>query len=333
MPCQKGLSQFISFAALSDQPLGTVPFTITASSTSGLPVSFASSTSAVCTVSGATVTLLAVGTCTIQATQAGNTSYAPATPVSQSFQVTQQTQTINFGLLSNQAYGGALITLSAIASSGLAVAFNSLTPGVCTTLGSTLTLVGVGTCTIQATQAGNVNYAVATPVAQSFQVTQGNQIITFGTLVNRVFGTSPFGVSATSSSGLPVSFSSNTPSVCAVSASTVTLLSLGQCGIEAIQLGNGVFAPAGSIAQTFQVAQETLGITSLTVSSAAASNSVEVGFLPLGTIVSWSASANAPWLHLGSSASGAAILQFTLDANLDSAVRTGTITLDSGLVR
>jgi hypothetical protein len=32
-----------------------------------------------------------------------------------------------------------------------------------------VTLVAVGTCTIQATQAGNANYAAATPVNQSFQ--------------------------------------------------------------------------------------------------------------------------------------------------------------------
>jgi hypothetical protein len=35
-----------------------------------------------------------------------------------------------------------------------------------------VTLVAVGTCTIEATQAGNVDYAAATPVSQSFHVTQ-----------------------------------------------------------------------------------------------------------------------------------------------------------------
>jgi hypothetical protein len=39
-------------------------------------------------VSGATVTLVAIGTCTIQATQAGNANYNAATAVNQSFQVT-----------------------------------------------------------------------------------------------------------------------------------------------------------------------------------------------------------------------------------------------------
>ena len=64
-------------------------------------MSFTSQTTSVCTVSGSTVTLVAVGTCTIQATQAGNATYAAATPVNQSFQVTQESQTITFGALSN----------------------------------------------------------------------------------------------------------------------------------------------------------------------------------------------------------------------------------------
>src|SRR5207247_1367391 len=173
-------------------------------------VSFASTTSAVCMVSGSTVTLVAVDTCTIQATQAGNTNYAAATPVSQSFQVTQASQSITFGALANQLFGSAPFTVSATASSGLPVSFNSQTTSVCTVSGSTVTLVAVGTCTIRATQAGNTNYAAATPVNQSFQVTKASQTITFGALANQLFGSAPFTVSATASSGLPVSFNSQT---------------------------------------------------------------------------------------------------------------------------
>ena len=113
-----------------------------------------------------------VGTCTIQATQGGNANYAPATPVNQSFQVTQGSQTITFHALANKALGAAPFTVSATASSGLPVSFNSQTTSVCTVSGATVTLDALGTCTIQATQAGNTNYAPATPVNQSFQVVQ-----------------------------------------------------------------------------------------------------------------------------------------------------------------
>ena len=100
---------------------------------------------------------------------------AHITVLGQQITVTQNglaSQTITFGALANQAFGTAPFTVSATASSGLTVSFNSQTTGVCTVSGTTVTLVAVGTCTIQATQAGNANYAAATPVNQSFQVTQ-----------------------------------------------------------------------------------------------------------------------------------------------------------------
>ena len=87
-------SQTITFGALSNLTLGSAPFTLSATASSGLSVSFASTTTSVCTVSGTMATLVAVGTCTIQATQAGNASYSAATPVSQSFQVAAATYTV-----------------------------------------------------------------------------------------------------------------------------------------------------------------------------------------------------------------------------------------------
>ncbi len=50
--------------------------------------------------------------------------------------------------------------------------FATLTPTVCTVSGSAATLLTAGTCTIQATQPGNAVYEAATPVDQSFTVTQ-----------------------------------------------------------------------------------------------------------------------------------------------------------------
>jgi ABC-type Fe3+-hydroxamate transport system substrate-binding protein len=248
-------SQTIAFGALSNQPFGSAPFTVSATASSGLTVSFNSQTTKICTVSGTTVTLVAGGTCTVQATQAGNTRYAAAPPVNQSFQVTQESQTITFRALSNQAFGSAPFKVSATASSGLTVGFNSQTTKVCTVSGTTVTLVAAGACTVQATQAGNTNWAAATPVNQSFQVTQGSQTITFGALSNQPFGSTPFKVTATASSGLTVSFNSQTTKVCTVSGTTVTLVSLGACTIQATQAGNTNWAAAAPVNQSFQVTQ------------------------------------------------------------------------------
>jgi len=249
------LPQTITFSPLQNQPYGTSPFTASATASSGLPVSFSSQTSKVCKVYGDTVTLVAVGTCTVQATQAGNSTYAPAPPVDQSFQVTKESQTITFSPLSNEPYGTPPFTVSATASSGLTVSFNSQTTKVCTVSGATVTIVAAGTCTIQATQAGNSDYSAAPPVDQSFQVTKASQTITFGTLSNETLGSPPFGVSATASSGLAVSFGSQTTKVCTVSGNTVTLVAVGTCTVQATQKGNTDYAPAAPVNQSFKVTQ------------------------------------------------------------------------------
>ncbi len=87
--------------------------------------------------------------------------------------ITQSSQTINFGALSNMQIGSASFPVSATATSGSPVSFNSQTTPICTVSGNTVTLVAVGTCTIQATQAGNIFFSAAAPANQSFQVTAG----------------------------------------------------------------------------------------------------------------------------------------------------------------
>ena len=243
--------QTITFGALANQVYGTAPFTVSATASSGLPVSFSSQTTSVCTVNGSTVTLAMGGTCTIQATQGGNQNYSAAS-ASQSFTVTPKSQTINFGALSSQVYGTTL-TVSATATSTLTVSFSSLTTSICTVSGSTVTLVSGGTCTIQATQGGNASYGVAPPVNQSFTVTPESQTINFGTLSSQLYGAAPFTVGATATSTLTVSFTSLTTSVCTVSGNTVTLVAVGTCTVQATQGGNADYAAAPVVNQSFTV--------------------------------------------------------------------------------
>jgi chitinase len=77
-------------------------------------------------------------------------------------------QTIAFGALASKTYGDADFSVSATASSGLAVAFAAA--GNCTVTGSTVHLTSAGSCTVTASQAGDVNYNAATPVSQTFSI-------------------------------------------------------------------------------------------------------------------------------------------------------------------
>ncbi|MBT1699848.1 T9SS type A sorting domain-containing protein [Fulvivirgaceae bacterium PWU4] len=76
-------SQTISFAAISDKALGDA-FSITATSSSGLPVTITPSLNRA-TVSGSQVTLTSAGRITLKATQAGDANYLAAAPVERSF--------------------------------------------------------------------------------------------------------------------------------------------------------------------------------------------------------------------------------------------------------
>lgn len=172
--------QTITFAALPNKVMGDPPFTVSATASSGLPVSFTTSTPAVCTsggTNGATITLQSTGTCTVAAAQAGNTTYNPAPPVSRGFTVgsSKLSQTINFPALPNRRLRDYRFQVSATASSGLAVSFTTTTPSVCTaggTYGRTITLRARGTCTVRASQAGNASYYPAPSVSRSFWVTR-----------------------------------------------------------------------------------------------------------------------------------------------------------------
>src|SRR5205085_1142676 len=151
-------SQTITFAALSDRLFGVAPFSVSASASSGLPVDFSSLTATVCTISGATVTILAVGTCSVRAAQSGNVTYAAAPTVDQSFAVSQGAQSISFGAIGDKPLAASPITVNATASSGLAVSFASLSASICTVSNNLVTLVTAGTCTIRASQAGNASF-------------------------------------------------------------------------------------------------------------------------------------------------------------------------------
>jgi hypothetical protein len=162
-------SQTITFTAIAKEYVGT-QLGLSATASSGLAVSFTSETPAVCELLGSSAaTFLTAGSCSIQASQAGNSNYAAAPLVTRTFNVVLVNQTITFTAISKQLVG-AQIGLSAGASSGLAVSFASTTPSVCSVSGTTASMLAAGTCTIQASQGGSGTYAPAPTVNRNFTV-------------------------------------------------------------------------------------------------------------------------------------------------------------------
>ena len=171
-------TQTIDFAALPDKTLGDLPFTVSATASSGLAVTLSSSTPIICTVSETTVTLIDVGVCTLVASQPGNETYSPAPDVTQSFTIDnteRDEQIIEVVPVFGPNVGDAPFTLDATSTAGLPVSFSSMTPLICTVNGNTITPIATGECLITAGQPGNALYHPAVPVTLTFQVTSARQ--------------------------------------------------------------------------------------------------------------------------------------------------------------
>ena len=125
-----------------------------------------------CSVSGSTLTYTTAGTCVISVTRTSDTNYLSRTDVV-SFSIGLASQTITFGALSARSYSAETFTVSATSSASLTVVFTSASQSVCTTSGtsgSTITLLNVGTCVINANQIGDANVSAASTVSQNFAV-------------------------------------------------------------------------------------------------------------------------------------------------------------------
>ena len=245
--------QTITFPAITAAQYALTQLALSAAATSGLTVTFTSTTPAICTVSGSMASLLTVGTCILHAAQAGNPSYTAAATVSQGFYVHPAQQTITFKTITGAWYALSQITLSATASSGLAVSFATTTPTVCSVAGNTVSLLIGGSCILQATQTGNTLYGAATPVTQVVAVHLAHQSITFTPITGTQYALSQLALSASSSSGLPVTLASATPTVCTLSGNTASLVIAGTCDIHATQAGNATYAAAPLLAYDIDV--------------------------------------------------------------------------------
>jgi photosystem II stability/assembly factor-like uncharacterized protein len=172
-------SQMINFPDFGDTPFtaGT-SLALTASTSSGLPVSFASSNPAVATVTvtGTEITFHTPGSVEIIASQPGNSEFAPAAPRSRMAVVTmpvvtKQAQTITFSppkpprFKANKSF-----KLKAVSSSGLPVTFASSSKRVLAIKRTKATMRRKGKAKITASQAGDASYLPAPSVSANVKI-------------------------------------------------------------------------------------------------------------------------------------------------------------------
>jgi hypothetical protein len=188
--CEPVKAQTITFAALTGKTFGDPAFTVAATASSGLEVSFTATGK--CTISGTTITLTGAGNCTVTAQQAGNASYHPAADVSQSFGIAKGTATLALGNLS-QSYNGsplaATVTTSPVGLGTVAVTYDGTsTPP--TNAGSYTVAATLTNDDYQATPASGTLVIAKAPAT----LTVGTEFVYDGTAKQAMITTSPAGL-------------------------------------------------------------------------------------------------------------------------------------------
>lgn len=153
--------------------------------------------------------------------------------------------------------------LSTSVDTGVSAAISSLTPG------ATYHYRVVTTSSVGTFSGGDLTFAVL----------RASQTIAFANPGAQNFGTTPT-LSATASSTLAVTFTSTTPSVCAITAGGVlSFITAGPCTVDAAQAGNTTYAPAEIVSQTFIVNPVAPGAPGIGI-AASGNTSARIAFTP-----------------------------------------------------
>lgn len=264
------LQQTITFGPLSNLTYGDAASLLTATGGgSGNPIVYTSSNTAVAIISdvngianasGSYVKVIAPGTTTITANQAGNGSYNAATPVQQSLTVNQKPLTITGATANNKPYDG---TNAATITGGSLV---TLEPGDVVTFsgGGTFAGINAGTYTVTGALvlggAAQAKYLLTQPTFTA-SILQASQTITFTALAPKIFGDVDYTLTATGgASGNPVTFSSLSPLV-TITGNSVHINGAGTALITASQLGNTNYSAATNVSQSQVINQASQVIT------------------------------------------------------------------------
>ncbi len=216
-------------------------------------------------------------------------------------------------------------SLSGGVPSGLQVIFTSA--GTCS-IGSqflsnnvssaAILLNSTGTCTITASQPGTTSFNAANTVSGTFMILpQGSgtksQVITFAPLQNVQYGGS-FALNASSSSGIPVSFTPSGP--CTIGGKTT---GAGVCTIIASAPSNGTYS-AASLTQSFRIDPAVLSVAANSLSSAAGQS-----IPPLTYVYSGFVNSDAPSVISGAPALSTTATSTSAPGMYPITVSTGTL--------
>jgi len=155
-----------------------------------------STTPSVCFASGFFVRIVGGGTCTLTYQTKETATYLASDLYKVTFEVVRDAQTISFTPPTTANISAKTLALSATASSGGVITYQTSSTDICSITGSTLNLFKGGNCSITATQAGTTTIAPVSAtatvmIAGSIAPTKKTITCVKGNKTKKVSGTNP----------------------------------------------------------------------------------------------------------------------------------------------
>jgi len=147
---------------------------------------------------------------------------------------TQTTTVLSNFSISTKTFGQTFTITQPTTNSNGTFTYSSNNTSVATISGTTVTIVGVGTGSITASQAETTNYTSAT-ITSTFTAGKATPTITAFNNIDKTFGQASFNLSPSSNSSGAFSYTSSNTAVATVSGSTITIVGGGTSTITATQ--------------------------------------------------------------------------------------------------
>ncbi|MEI6551800.1 MAG: MBG domain-containing protein, partial [Actinomycetes bacterium] len=173
-------SQTITFNDPSDMTFGDPDQAITATSSSNLSVTLTSSTPLVCSIVSNSIRIVSAGTCTITASQIGNSNYSAANQVSNDVIISKKASTISASGSTSFTYNGLPQgpASSNVTGSTGTVTYSYSGSAPTTYIASATKPTNVGSYVVTATVASDTNYLNATSSSYAFSISKAPLTIT-----------------------------------------------------------------------------------------------------------------------------------------------------------
>jgi hypothetical protein len=163
--------------------------------------------------------------------------------------------------------------------------------------------------------------------SHTLTVQPGLQTLTFAAVATQALSVGSVPLTATTTSGLAVTLTSQTPSVCTVIGATARLLAAGTCTVQATQPGDAQWQAAAAVTQSFAVVLPTVTLARAASALGADGGSEQFSLTVSPSTLAWQAVSSAAWLSTASTGVGSGTVAFTVAANAEATSRAATISV------